>query len=317
MDGLPELVERAPVTGHRRTQARPTVVRYFRSQSEGFERNMTVHMFAEDVHLAVMPIGGRSRRHPAYTAALEGDDPECERARKLIGTIQRYERSSDDELICDAVGELAQQLAWEGSAPFEIVHDENEGILLYRFTSKRLVRLPYFFVQIIPKKDWGTEGKKLVTIPASRVWYVDMPKELGGASHYRRILAQLARFDALGPKFWREDLASGRSPGNIQEYVRRTRIYFGRVTRVWGWDQRDLSRGTEFFGCYNHITRRWAQAIMREHIIAELNRLLARLQIACEIKVAGLPTPQEILDTRNDMEAGRISFSTALERVSI
>ena len=62
---------------------------------------------------------------------------------------------------------------------------------------------------------------------------------------------------------------------------------------------------------------RYAQAILREHIIQEINQLLAILAVKCKIIVIGLPTAKEILQIRNDMQKGDISFTEVSDKVAM
>jgi hypothetical protein len=278
-------------------------------------------MFIEDVSLAVMPIGGRTKKHKGFAVVLEGEKDTCEQARHLIGEIDTYDRYDLTEMVCDAVNEMARHLAWEGCAVYEIIAADDSTTRLYSFTSKRLVRLPGWFLQVIPRKDWQLWKKKWTLIPSSKIWYFEMPSALGGRSGHKRTLRKLRKFDHLAPRFWRQDLERGEQSKNFdfQQYVKTTEIYFRRVTKKWGWNRRDWSQqwSVEFFNFYKMITFRWAQAVLREHIIAEINRLFSRLGMACELRICGLPTSSEILQVRRELEEGTISFGKAAEAVSV
>lgn len=57
--------------------------------------------------------------------------------------------------------------------------------------------------------------------------------------------------------------------------------------------------------------------MLREHIVEEMNRLFVRLGIECELKVTGLPTPYDIMQTNSELLEGKISFGTASDRVRL
>ena len=302
-------------------EAKPTVATHFPSLSRDPVTNATIHMFIQDVQSAVMPIGGIAEEHKDFAVNLVGGTEDRERAKGLIGEIGRHDRYDVAEMVCDAVNEIAQHLAWEGCAPYEIIRSDDGLHHIWGFTSKRLWKLPGFFLQVIPRGDWDLWMKKVVVVPASRVWYLEIPSPLGGREGYRRILKRLRRFEHLGPAFWRGDLEHGIQSGDFdfQRYVRNSEIYYGQVTKTWGWNRRDWSqnRCTEFFTFYKMIRFQKAQATLREHVLAELNRLFARLGIECELKVTGLPTPEEILQTERELSEGRISFGAASDRVRL
>ena len=148
-----------------------------------------------------------------------------------------------------------------------------------------------------------------------------MPSQLGGTKGYLRILGGLKRYKGTFPPFLQEDLHAQRANPNFQpsEYTRYKQAWMARLTIPWGWPRRDtsLNHETEFFHFYRTITFRWAQAILRDHIIDELNLLLKKLQINSQITIHGIPTPASILEIRQKMADGNISFAEAFEMTSL
>ena len=85
-------------------------------------------MFIEDVHLAVMPIGGTSTRHPDYRVNLEGADEAVSAAKQFLSNFATYERHSLERLLADVINEISVSLAHEGRAFYEMVqHEDGEG----------------------------------------------------------------------------------------------------------------------------------------------------------------------------------------------
>lgn len=302
-------------------EVKPTVATHFPSLSRGPDINQNVHMFTQDVQLAVTPIGGRTEKHKEFAVTCEGSDEEKEKAEQLIREIARYDRHGFTEVVCDAVDEIARHLSWEGCAVFELIRGDDGELHICGFTSKNLWRLPGYYLQVIPRGDWSLWKKKLIIVPSRRIWYLEMPPALGCRRGYKAILRQLKRFERLGPKFWREDLERGApsSEFDFQRYTLDSDIYLSRVTKRWGWNRRDWSqeRGTEFFNFYKLIRSSWAHAVLREHIVTELNRLFVRLDIKCVLRVTGLPAPGDILQTQLDLAEGSISFAVASDRVRL
>lgn len=280
-------------------------------------------MFTEDVHLAVMPIGGETEKHPEFAIRFEGSEGDCEQALELSSSLAQYDRGDIIRVVCDAVEQVSLHLAWYGYAVYEIIRDDvdNSKYYLYSFTSKSLYRLPGYFIQWVPKKDYQYFKKRYVIIPSKDVWEISMPSALGGVSGYKRLLSRLKRFEHIGPKFWREDLENQiqTKDYNFQEYVRNTEIYYTKIPKRWGWNRRDYSQRncTEFFTIYKGITFRLAQAILREHIISELNKLFSRLQINATLIVSGIPTSVDILHIRHELSEGKLNFQEAYDKTSI
>jgi len=306
----------------KRSRTRGRFVEYFPSVAAHIDINPDVHMFAQDVALGVMPIGDWTRRHENFAVIFNGDEVECQRAKEVLGTISSHRRYDPEELVSDVVNTTAQHLAWQGVAAFEIISNtENGAIELYSFPTARLLRLPWFCLQFVPLKDWSAVGRRIVIGASKNIWYVTMPVSLGGKPSYRQLLARLSKGERLGPKFWQDDLRRGEldKDFDFQKYARDAAIYLGKATRSWGWNGRDWTEQwwTEYFGVYRRINFYLAQAFLREHIISELNRLMVRLQIRCSVNVTGLPKPTEIMEVSRSLQEGLISFTEALDRVSI
>ena len=302
---------------NQRRRPNPTVATHFPSLSSGFDVNLNVDMFTQDVQLGVMPIGGMTEKHKDFTVALEGKQSDCEIAERLIAEIASKDRNDLVGMVCDAVKRMLWDLASSGYAVFEVLRDDEGLEHIYRFPPKCLLKLPRYFLQIIPRGDWEKWEKKFVIVPADRIWYLEMPSELGGRRGYRKILRILEKFDTLHPPFWQQDLQRQvqYKHFDFQWYVRNTQIYRRTVTKSWGWNNCDntIERTTDFYIYYKLITYCWAKTILREHVINEFNRFFVRLGFECEIKVSGLPTPNEILNVRAKLLAGKISYSEVLD----
>ncbi len=309
----------------------PTVARHFPSLSNETDNNLNIHMFTEDISLAIMPIGGHTTKQKAFSVSMDGDERECEKAKQLIREMQYGYNPNDqhdlirrhdlNRVVCDVIENIVRHLSHEGCSVHEIIFDDNNIAHLYGFTSRRLLRLPGYFLQLVPKRDRDLWEKNFVLVPSKRIWYFEMPPMLGGRKGYKAMIKNLGQCESLPPNFWSQDLEKGLQDSNFdfQEYVRMADIYCGQVTKTWGWNRRDLSqeRSTEFFVFYRLINFHWALAVVREHIVKEINTLFKRLNISCKLKIDGLPTPSDILNIRREMQDGRINFTEAFNQVSM
>ncbi|MET0072500.1 MAG: hypothetical protein ABW096_20905 [Candidatus Thiodiazotropha sp.] len=299
---------------------KPSLATRFQSQSKGLDIDPDVHMFTEDIHLAIMPIGGRTDKQKEFAVKFEGEVPDCEKAKEIVGELGEFDRHDAAGMVCDAVDNIARYLVWEGRAVFEIIRDE-EQIYINAFTPKNLFKFFNWYLQIIPPGDWDLWKRKFTFVPKNNIWKVEIPIELGGVWGYKNVLRKLRKYNHLGPDFYRHDLERGISAKDFDftKYVRSSEIYFNRVTHTWGWNRRDWSQEncTEFYSFYKMLSLRRAQAILREHILDEINRLLSRLTINCKLIMTGLPTAKEILQIRNDMQKGKLSFTAVSDKVGI
>ena len=304
----------------------PRVAKYFPSLEEKVGFNTNVSMFVEDVHLTVMPIGGKSRLTPNFSVDIQAIPDHQTRAITILESLTdraRYIRHNLEKLLSTLVQDIARELARNGRSVHEIVQDEeNDGeYRLYSFTSQRLFRVFGRYIQIIPKADRSLWKKAYVIIPERYIWDIAMPKELGGCRGYRALLRKLARFEHPSPKFWIDDLSKLDWSGSFdsQRYLRETEISCATIMERWGWNQRDYSQRncTEFYLVHRTLQFKWALAVIREHIMHELNRLFQRLNIEAKIVMKGLPTASEILAIRQQMSEGDISFMEALDACSV
>lgn len=279
------------------------------------------YMFAEDVHLGVMPIGGQSTYRSEFDVQLEGEADCSEPVSKLLEGVCNYHRYDLKELICDAVNSIAQDLAWNGAACYEMIEDESSRIVLHPFTSERLFRFPGVAIQLVPQKDWAVLGKKVIAVPTKELWYVKMPQLLGGSSGYKKILSRLRKHGEVGPKFWLKDLDSMRAVNSfsLEEYTKESEIFIRQTTAVWGWNHRDVStkNTTEYYIVFRQLTFEWARAILREYILEQLNQLLTRLKIDCQVLVTGLPSSFDMLRCQQELERGNITFKEALDQTML
>jgi hypothetical protein len=299
-------------------------VSHFPSLREGIKDiSPSVSMFTQDIPLAIMPINARDTE--TYYAKIVGSPRDVERADDVLRSLTRYDRTSVKELIADTITEFARTLAWYGRSPYEISGDEGENsqdVHVTSFTPRRLFVTPWFCLQVVPRAERDRLNKTFVFIPRRNVWIVEMPRSLGGYRGHRRMLRRLTRFHAASPAFWMKDLEASRASTSYFDfsvYRREEEVLQSRITRRWGWNHRDLSskNWTEFALFYRMMTFRASQAILREHILLELNALLKRLDIKAEIKVSGLPTSENIFGLRSEMVFGNISYAKAYEVTSV
>ena len=273
----------------RRNNATPNFARIFPSLSKHFQINANIHMFSEDVYMGIMPFRYTSQENDKINVCFQGDGEQCSKARSLFTSFEEYSRYDDKETVCDAVESIARHLAWEGQANFEILYDDSNGIYLENFTSKRLLKFLGCYIQFIPQKEWEHFQKKVAFSFSKNIWHIEMPTALGGKYGYKKILNRLKKFNGVTPRFISEDLNTGVFSKNfdVQLYARNSEVFFRRATKEWGWNRRNMSQdlSTEFFTFYKLITFRWAQAVLREHIINEFNRLFTRLNIASKVVV--------------------------------
>ncbi|MFZ0815480.1 MAG: hypothetical protein WAM78_08170 [Candidatus Sulfotelmatobacter sp.] len=209
---------------------------------------------------------------------------------------------------------------WFGRALFEmVVEPEDATLSLVSFGPDYVWSLPFFYLQVAPRSSLSNGGRRYAVLRSDAVWRVDMPRELGGTSGFRRVLNGLGEWPSLGPGFYQSDLERGEFSKEFVfgDYRRAYQIQLYRVTRNWGWAGRDwsLDNVTEYYQFYRHLTFRWAQSVLREHVVRQFNFLFRGLGISAQIVIEGLSSPSDILRVRDEMKAGSLDFSAATKAI--
>lgn len=278
-----------------------------------------VYLFIQDIQLAIMPIGGKSKQE-RFSIKFQGKSKESDKAKKLVRQLVQFERYDDTEMMCDAVDNIVKNLVLDGQAYYEILKDKQQTFI-NRFTSKNIYKIFNWYVQIIPFKDRAIWKRKFSIINKNKVWSLDIPKKLGGKKAYQKITKKLGKYEGFGPKFATQKMKNGvfENSFDFLNYRRNSKIYINKMTKYWGWNRRDWSQDncTEFYTFYRMLNFKYAQALLRESIIDEINCLLKRLSIDCEILMKGIPSSKEILKLRKKMELGEISFNVVSDKVLI
>ena len=291
--------------------------------NEDLQNNPRVRMFAEDVSLGIMPIRGQSDLVPDFTVELRGSSEYESRANAILKSLVMHKGYSLEELLSGAVDMIAHGLVWNGLVVYRITTDKNyRGVgLSPGLAPRHSFRVFGRSIQITPKAERDPQQKLFAIIPKKDIWEIAMPKTLGGRRGHRAMLKCLEQSQAPVPLFVTSELSEQELPAyfSSQHYAKEREFCETKITARWGWDRQDLSlrNWTEFYAMYRHLTLKWAQACLREHIVKELNQLLQRLHINAEIVVKGLPTQREILVVRQQMCEGKVSLAEAFDACSV
>lgn len=277
-----------------------------------------LHMFQEDIQQIGFLFGLRRDEEPALR--LEGTEQECKKAGALCALQADIPRDWPEENVKSAFRNVVLHLANYGIALFEIVaRPEGGGPSLASFNPEYVWNLLFYYLQVAPPASWQRLRRKFAILNKHDMWRIDMPRELGGARGYRRILRELSAWSSLGPQFYSDDLEKGEWPKEFVfgDYRSAHQIQIYKATKNWGWNGRDWSLDyiTEYYQFHRHLTFKWAQAVLREHIVREFNSLFRRLRIAAQITLTGLSSPNDILHAREQMRKGVLDFGGATKAI--
>ncbi len=292
-------------------------VPYFPSR-EGWAPSGHAFLLARDIPLGIMPIRG-IRDRPSFKVELVPEDDRREAWLNHFLNIGQYEQDSLDQTIVDFAETASNYVAYCGEVVFEILVDTHgEPFRLDPLPPGRVLRAPGRYLQVISKPDRRQlRLRRLVPIPRKRIWRLTLPPSLGGARRHRHLLRHLGVLSDPIPKFALESPDLGRkSSYDFTAYRDACDRLQERATKRWGTIpsiQRPVGPSTEYFFIARRLAFLRAQAELREHMIAELNRLLARLGVPHSVVVSGIPTAHEIASTLDRLHHGEVTFAAALE----
>ena len=317
----------APDTNNLSKNVVARLAAYFPSQQSQTDFSISAQMFAEDICKYIMPFSGNSSRKPDFAVELTGADESRVFACRILESLSNrsWDSSTGDhaDVTCKAVRGVAGRMAVSGYAVYEILRN-TDGDLVYRLLgipSKRLYRIVCGHLQLIPKNDRDFYKRSHSYARNQDVWRISMPSRLGSSRGYRRVFSKLSKFAPFGPEYLASELNHPAwSPADgFLRYAKELEYYESKATSSYGWNRRDVSTlmWTEFYLCHRTLKFNWAQACIREHIVAEINALFRGLGLEVAIVVKGLPTAAEVEAIRQSVYEGQVSFRDAHEACEV
>ncbi len=290
------------------------------SERSNNEAVLYAFMFIRDVHTGIMPF--RSGGKYPFTVTLSRKNQNLEKQLKSFLNVGQYGGWSLEEAVWDAVETLSQYLATFGEVYLEVVSKDDKpkkGITdkeLEFLPLGKVVKLFNSYVQIVPTKNWKRGEKKFYVIPSDRIWHLKLPRKLGTPRAHRKMLKRLNLLSEPMPEFALKDGELGSSAKydfSVHHHLKDLAIE--RTTSGWG-SIRSLNQikgTTEYYYIVNRLQSAYSQALLREHIVKEINALLLQLGIKNTIEVEGLALAKDIKATIPKLEKGEIGFDKALE----
>lgn len=274
------------------------------------------HMFVEDLSSILMPLKISRHERQDVKVVFSGDAPEIERALEVISDFCEHDSSDQLDLICDAVNSIARDVAWTGTAFYEIkrnLKNEKKYFFVKGFVGPSFVFPFLSYVQFVPQADRQFfNNQKFLTCPWKDVFTITIPRELGGPATYKKLLSQLEKSSQHMPLFYKEDLEKSFNDKyyDANKYLGDRKKLAACLAKDWGWNVRDYSNkdDNEYFHVYRYVRFQWARSVFREHLLKTVNELLTKLSIKTSFHVEGLMNSNEILKIQSEMEAGRSDF---------
>lgn len=290
------------------------------------------HMFIEDVQSFIVPYR-RSRTTP-IRARCEGTADDVATALCSLRSLAGESANHNDPTatVCEAVRTVVLHMLWRGYAAFEIQEsvsrDDDTGARGPAndrpFRPVRAMHFAWMFRSLVltigivgaRRSHLDRDQRRLHFRRPNAIWFVAIPRRLGGRWGHRLAMMQLGLFSGVFPS-WTTTALAGRGDGlrfDVARYSQWRAAFQSVSVKRWGWNGRDtsLTHQTEFFAFYRTVTFHHSLATLREHVMDEINCLLKkRLGLDVSVTLEGLPSATEILDIRGRMERGELPFGDA------
>jgi hypothetical protein len=281
-------------------------------------------MFAEDIRLGIVPIGGEAREK--FLVRIAPEDPSVEEAvlDALGHSVNRW-RDTLSEGIADFIEEAVGYLSYFGEVWYEVVRAKNDSpgerarLVLLPLPPGRITRLGPSVIQHVPLAAREVVCRRLVALPNRDVWHLTLPKELGTPKRHRELLDSLARARRPIPDF---AIADMRLRGNARHFDfvsfrREVDAESAAVTRAWGWPCRTMWQEStlEYFLLYRQLRFAMSKARLREHVLYQLNELLRHEGFECSINLSGIQDSAAYKQLLRDLESGRVGFRDVVRAI--
>jgi len=162
----------------------------------------------------------------------------------------------------------------------------------------------------------------IILLPRKEMMILSFPRQLGGPSGYRRLLSQLQWLSgSVVPDFAREDMTRQKQTKgyDFSVYKRNQSAFLAGITKHLGWTARQLfnEESLEFYQIYRILKFEKSRAILREHILNQMNRSLhligRRMGFKARIRLDGIPHSEDYVEYMKQLLAGELSFHDAIK----
>ena len=301
----------------------PEGPRYF----GGGDGGLYSYMFIQDVMNHLTPYHVHSSRdNKSFKIDISNPSVEME-IRALFHMPYEYESYYQplSETIFSFIRSASSYLlARGGKVYFEIVDAtiEDKEILrpvfaLYPIHGK-VIEFIRTYYQIIPKDTQDSE-KKFIAIPKSKVWILEIAKDLGKVNDIITLsnnLKELEKASLLGSDIvLSQKNLFGFDFGKTQTLIDAKIL---EATSKWGWDMRmglNNQHALEYYLYHRMLRFGYSMATLRTDMLFKMNGLLKRLGYDATISFSGIPTPEEYLNAIQMMEQRQFSFKQASDLI--
>lgn len=300
-----------------------------REQPDLFEPGIYRHMFEEDIHLGIMPIGAQSTRHD-FAITLVSSSAEVQEL--LMHGLPPYDHEAHSltEAVCSFVDEAAHMMGLLGRSFYEIVYMGKNlahptTFSLQQIQSKSVHGLLGLYWQYVPRKVRTGEGGRLsplIRLPNRDLMILSFPAALGGVRGHHKLMRGLSIIDkSFMPRFLMDDMELHQQTPTYDSIIHKEslEIYLGKTTRRVGWNARSMQDDTclEYYRIYRYVKFERSKALLREYILDRLNTTISKIGrkmgFKAQIQVQGLPSSKDLYSLFERLDKGEVQFSEAFD----
>jgi len=313
-------------------------VRYFitdKSSNRDLNISLYVHMFIEDMHLSVMPIGGRSK-NINFAVNIDPPSKEVENLIRLGLCTHHGESWNLTKIVCKFIDEAIHMLAYYGKTYYEIIYfytDESKNnmknFMIERIPNNNIRDTFGFYWQYVPKNIIEPEEeilKRFIWLPKKDLLVLSIPKAIGGVKKYKKLLTELHWLSKCTiPEFVREDMSVQQEIKgyDFSIYRENQEIFLAKITKHLGWTARGTfsERSFEFYQIYRYLKFERTKAILREYVLDNLNKSLKiignKMGFKARIKLEGIRSHEDYDSYTKQLIDGSLQFSDAVKLMRI
>lgn len=298
----------------------PTFERLQLPHRERRERSSSEHRFVQSISAFVFPAHRRSDGVVDYI--LTGDETCKKQALSLLGCLARHSHGVTPS-VCEAGNEIAQNLCASGEISYEVT-DSDEGPVLHYVNPRSTYRIFGLYCSLLRASDeYGKPKFGPLVAHGTRFWLIKIPPQLGGTRQHKRLLRSIGGIGDFMPMFRIKMLHENKYDPfdkrfDHEFYSRAYAEFITSATSKWGWsaDSRYTQYSTEYFGLKRWISSVKAKTILRNHIVACMNRLFLNIGLSARIGMKSGRTVQDCDTKLEELESGEITTGDLLDWLS-
>lgn len=289
-------------------------VRWFAAPDVSSPLKGRLFLFYQDVQVRVVPYGGRTYERSAFHVRSEpGTRAAADRVVSAVAPCTDTPGGDLQADVCDFVSNETVRLLLYGRVVHEVVTSETGQRYFFPLPNGRLFFLGKRVGQIVPPNPFEKSPRRIVWLDRRDLWVVKLPAELGGIglAWLRHVLRTA---NSIPPAWSLPSIEQPTNPFDLMEFVYKSDVAVARAVRHWGWPvpnpaQRQM---TNYHHLREHLRFSITMARIREHLVAELNRQLAKPDDPVTVAIEGLPNSADLKTMFTRFMNGEVSFSEAI-----